>query len=227
VASGEHSDLNCIAGGRRGELVATLLIMQPTTRHEKSVTGRYVSVEFMGPYFRRRKTRRFLQIWAIICAMESDTTNTFRSIQGTTAVVQHVISSSTRDDLIAILEIVTRGALILCATVDGIACLPVPHMRQNGGLILCGCSIRVAKRSVTRMQRCLMRWTLSSNPSCLSIVRAVPDTAYEETSEPAEPSRKETGRPGDYGNGCRLVFPWLLQPAGFQDTVPGRHHSTD
>ncbi|KAF8330456.1 uncharacterized protein EI90DRAFT_3060807 [Cantharellus anzutake] len=135
-----HSDLNCIDRGRRGELIATLLIMQ-TYDAAREISGRrWVSVaNFM---------EALLPTWNYEMLLQSSPTswlvkdgpknrdNTFQAIFKDYGMwFNHVIKIETQEMISSnhLWKFVTRGAMILCATnQEGIdIVLPICHTTRN------------------------------------------------------------------------------------------------
>ncbi|KAF8339651.1 uncharacterized protein EI90DRAFT_3037372 [Cantharellus anzutake] len=137
-----HLDLNCIDRGRRGELVATLLIMQ-TYDAARAISGRrWVSVvNFMEALLPASNYEMLLQSGPTSWPMEGGSMkqdSTFRAIFEDYGMwFNHVIKIE-RKELISIDHLwkyVMRGAMILCATnQEGIdIVLPICHTTQNLG----------------------------------------------------------------------------------------------
>ena len=113
-----HSDLNCVDRGRRGELVATLLIMQAFDAARAVSTGsRWVSVDaFMKELFPERPYQ-VLHGSLPTFARHGQNYNFVETFRGYGMWFNHVIkiednSMFTADHL---WKFVTRGAMILCA----------------------------------------------------------------------------------------------------------------
>ncbi|KAF8491845.1 hypothetical protein F5888DRAFT_1892004 [Russula emetica] len=135
----KHSDLNCIDRGRRGELVAALLIMQAYDA-ARAVSGRrWVSVDnFMETLLPPSKYTNLLQSAPTSCPMDNDNQTTFGEMFKDYGMwFNHVIKIE-KKEMISIdhlWKFVVRGAMILCATnqEDIDIVLPVCHVTQNLG----------------------------------------------------------------------------------------------
>jgi hypothetical protein len=135
----EHSDLNCIDRGRRGEMVATLLIMQAydAARGVKSKT-RWVSVaNFMKALLPPEKYNTLLRS-APTSWPKDQKHRTFEAIfKGYGMWFNHVIKIENKEmiSIDHLWKFVVRGAMILCATnQEGIdIILPVCETAKNLG----------------------------------------------------------------------------------------------
>ncbi|KAH9959793.1 hypothetical protein BC827DRAFT_1376981 [Russula dissimulans] len=138
----EHSNLDCIDRGRRGELVAALLIMQSYDAARLISGQRWVSVaNFMEALLPASSYETLLESAPTSWPMNgwpTDYENTFGAIfQNYCLWFNHIIKIES-NELISIdhlWKFVTRGAMILCATnQEGIdILLPVHDMTQNLG----------------------------------------------------------------------------------------------
>ena len=135
-----HPDLNCIDRGRRGELVATLLIMQ--AYDAARVKGRrWVSVVgFMEALLPSSKFNKLLQSEPTSWPMTRNHDNhaTFGAMFKDYGMwFNHVIKIEKKEIISVdhLWKFVVRGAMILCATnQEGIdIVLPVCHVTQNLG----------------------------------------------------------------------------------------------
>lgn len=134
-----HSDLNCIDCGRRGELVAALLIMQAYDAARVVSGRRWVSVvNFMEALFPPSKFSDLLQSAPTSWPMDHGDDGTFGTIFKDHGMwFNHVIKIE-RKEMMSIdhlWKFVARGAMILCATnQEGIdIVLPVCHVTQDLG----------------------------------------------------------------------------------------------
>ncbi|KAF8331933.1 uncharacterized protein EI90DRAFT_3055930 [Cantharellus anzutake] len=138
----DHSDLSCIDRGRRGELVAALLIMQTYDAARVISDTRWISVaNFMEALLPTPNYETLLQSgptsWPIGDGIRKYD-GTFKAIFKDYGMwFNHVIKIE-RKEMISIdhlWKFVTRGAMILCATNhDGIdIVLPVYRISQNLG----------------------------------------------------------------------------------------------
>jgi len=136
----KHSALNCIDRGRRGELVASLLIMQAYDA-ARSLNGgkRWVSVaDFMKALLPESKYNTLVQSRPTFWRTENDSEMTFEAMFEDYGMwFNHIIRIETREmvSIDHLWRFVTRGAMILCATnQEGIdIVLPVCHMARNLG----------------------------------------------------------------------------------------------
>src|SRR5216684_5685891 len=136
----KHSALDCIDRGRRGELVAALLIMQACDV-ARSINGgrRWVSVaDFMEALLPESKYNTLVQSRPTFSRTENDCEMTFKTIFEDYGMwFNHVIRIETYEMLSInhLWKFITRGAMILCATnqlgIDIV--LPVCQMAQNLG----------------------------------------------------------------------------------------------
>jgi len=135
----EHSDLNCIDRGRRGELVAILLIMQAYDAARKISRKRWVSVaNFMQALLPPSSYTTLLGSAPTSRPMDFDTTETFEEIFKDYGLwFNHVIKIEDKGmiSIDHLWKFVTRGAMILCATSqEGIdIVLPLHRTTQNLG----------------------------------------------------------------------------------------------
>jgi hypothetical protein len=134
-----HSDLNCIDRGRRGELVAALLIMQSYDAARAISGRRWVSVvNFMDALLPPSKFNDLLLSSPTSWPMDHGDARTFETIFKDYGMwFNHVIKIE-RKEMISIdhlRKFVVRGAMILCATnQEGIdIVLPVCHVTQDLG----------------------------------------------------------------------------------------------
>jgi hypothetical protein len=134
-----HPDLNCIDRGRRGELVAALLIMQAYDAAREFSYGRTVSVvNFMKALLPPQKYNTLLQSAPTSLSMSHSAQTTFKAIFEDYGMWFNHIIKIERKEMISIdhlWKFVVRGAMILCATnQEGIdIVLPVCHMTQKFG----------------------------------------------------------------------------------------------
>jgi len=135
----EHSDLNCIDRGRRGELVAALLIMQACDA-ARSITGqRWVSVAgFMEALLPESKYNDLVESTPTFWRTTDDREMTFGAMFKDYGMWFNHIIRIEKHEMISINHLwkfITRGAMILCATnqenIDII--LPVCHTTRNLG----------------------------------------------------------------------------------------------
>ncbi|KAN0114069.1 hypothetical protein V8E52_007045 [Russula decolorans] len=133
-----HSDLNCIDRGRRGELVATLLIMQAYDAARGS-GGRWVSVvNFMRALLPSEEYNSLLRSAPTSWPMTHPNEKTFEAIFKDHCMwFNHVIKIENKEmiSIDHLWKFVMRGAMIFCATnQEGIdIVLPVCHTTQNLG----------------------------------------------------------------------------------------------
>jgi len=134
-----HSDLNCIDRGRRGELVAALLIMQAYDAAREVNGRRWVSVvDFMKALLPPEKYNTLLQSVPTSWPMNHPGEKTFEAIFKDHGMWFNHIIKIEEKEMISIdhlWKFVVRGAMILCATnQEGIdIVLPICHMTQNLG----------------------------------------------------------------------------------------------
>jgi hypothetical protein len=135
----KHLDLNCIDRGRRGELVAVLLIMQAYDAARKLSDRRWVSVSnFMEALLPPSAYNTLLQSAPTSWPENYDNNATFKTIfKGYGMWFNHVIKIE-KPEMISIEHLwkfVVRGAMILCATnQEGIdIVLPVCDVKQDLG----------------------------------------------------------------------------------------------
>jgi hypothetical protein len=133
-----HPDLNCIDCGRRGELVAALLIMQAyDVAREKG--KRWVSVvNLMEALLLPSKFNNLLQSEPTSWPMDYDDHTTFGEMFEEYGMWFNHMIQIERKEMISIdhlWKFVVRGAMILCSTnQEGInIILPVFHVKQNLG----------------------------------------------------------------------------------------------
>ena len=136
----KHSDLNCVDRGRRGELVAVLLIMQTYDAARKNIDRRWVSVaNFMEALLPPAKYNTLLQsVPSSWPENDRDREKTFEAtFQDYGMWFNHVIKIENKEMISVdhLWKFVTRGAMILCATnQEGIdIVLPVCHTTQSLG----------------------------------------------------------------------------------------------
>src|SRR5712671_5378483 len=135
----EHSDLNCIDRGRRGELVAILLIMQAYDAAREISRKRWVSVtNFMQALLPPSSHTTLLGPEPTSRPIGIDTTETFEEgFKDYGLWFNHVIKIEDKEiiSIDHLWKFVTRGAMILCATgQEGIdIVLPVHRTTQNLG----------------------------------------------------------------------------------------------
>ncbi|KAF8331922.1 uncharacterized protein EI90DRAFT_3055888 [Cantharellus anzutake] len=136
-----HSDLNCIDRGRRGELVAALLIMQ-TYDAARAISGRrWVSVaNFMEALLPTSNYEMLLLSGPTSWPIGEGTLkrDTFKAIFKDYGMwFNHVIKIERKEmfSIDHLWKFVTRGAMILCATNQGgiDIILPVCHTTKNLG----------------------------------------------------------------------------------------------
>jgi len=233
----EHSDLNSIDRGRRGELVATLLIMQAYDAARAISNGRCVSVaNFMEALLPASKYKTLLGSGPSSLPMDSDTAETFKEIFKDYGLwFNHVIKIENKEmiSIDHLWKFVTRGAMILCATgQEGIdIVLPVHHMRQNvGPNSVTAVVIRVenAERYTDATLFDAMDSVVKSLMFSSIGADSVPDTDSEETSEPAEPPEKQQKTQADLKPVVRLVFSLAPpKPAVVFRTRPATQHHPD
>jgi len=132
-----HADLKCIDRGRRGELVASLLIMQAYDAARVISGRRFVSVlNFMEALLPPLKYNTLLRSTPSSWPMSHHNQATFKAIfKDYSMWFNHVIKIE-KKEMISIdhlWKFVVRGAMILCATnQQGIdIVLPVCHTTQN------------------------------------------------------------------------------------------------
>jgi hypothetical protein len=134
-----HADLNCIDRGRRGELIAALLIMQAYDAARVISGRRSVSVaNFMEALLPPLEYNTLLQSGPTSWPMSRDVQPTFKVIFEDYGMWFNHIIKVEKKEMISIdhlWKFVVRGAMILCATnQQGIdIVLPVCHMTQNLG----------------------------------------------------------------------------------------------
>jgi hypothetical protein len=134
-----HADLNCIDRGRRGELVAALLIMQAYDAARVISGGRSVSVaNFMEALLPPSEYNTLLQSGPTSWPIRSYVQLTFKAMFKDYSMWFNHIIKVEKKEMISIdhlWKFVVRGAMILCATnQQGIdIVLPVCHMTQNLG----------------------------------------------------------------------------------------------
>ena len=138
----DHSDLNCIDRGRRGELVAALLIMQAyDAARSMPVAGgrRWVSVvDFMKALLPATEYETLRQSGPTFWRTNEDIEITFEGISKEYGVwFNHLIKIEDRRmvSIDHLWKFVTRGAMIMCATnQEGIdIVLPVCQTTRNLG----------------------------------------------------------------------------------------------
>jgi hypothetical protein len=134
-----HSNLNCIDRGRRGELVASLLMMQAYDVARKFSETRWVSVgNFMKALLPSQKYDTLLRSAPTSWPMNHGDSETFEATFKDYGMwFNHVIRIE-ESEMISIdhlWKFVVRGAMILCATnQDGIdIILPVCHTKKYLG----------------------------------------------------------------------------------------------
>jgi hypothetical protein len=134
-----HADLNCIDRGRRGELVATLLIMQAYDAARVISGRRSVSVlNFMEALLPQSKYNTLLQSGPTSWPLNHPNQATFKAIfKDYSMWFNHVIKIEQKEmiSIDHLWKFVVRGAMVLCATnQQGIdIVLPVCHVEQNLG----------------------------------------------------------------------------------------------
>ena len=134
-----HADLNCIDRGRRGELVAALLIMQACDAARKLSRGRSVSVaNFMEALLPPAKYKTLLGSAPTSWPMNHPGKATFEEIFKDYGMwFNHVIKVESKEmiSIDHLWKFVVRGAFILCATnQEGIdIVLPVCHKTRSLG----------------------------------------------------------------------------------------------
>jgi len=236
----EHSDLNSIDRGRRGELVATLLIMQAYDAARAISNGRCVSVaNFMEALLPASKYKTLLGSRPSSLPMDSDTAETFEEIFKDYGLwFNHVIKIE-KKEMISIdhlWKFVTRGAMILCATgQEGIdIVLPVHYLTQNLGpssVTAVVVQVKNAERHTDALSPALFDGMDSVIKSLMfsSIgVDSVPDSDSEVTSGPAEPPEKKQKTQADLKPVVRLVFSLASpKPAVVFRARPGKRHHPD
>ena len=116
----EHSDLNCIDRGRRGELVAALLIMQACDA-ARSITGRrWVSVAgFMEALLPESMYNTLVESTPTFWRTNDDREMTFGAMFKDYSMWFNHIIRIEKHEMISINHLwkfITRGAMILCAT---------------------------------------------------------------------------------------------------------------
>jgi hypothetical protein len=205
-----HADLNCIDRGRRGELVAALLIMQ-TYDAARALSGRrWVSViNFMEALLPQTKYKTLLLSAPTSWPMNDDNQATFEVIFKDYGMWFNHIIKVEEKEMISIEHLwkfVVRGAMILCTTnQEGIdIILPICHMTKNLGPDSVTAIIIQVKNSKD------YRGTLQGNlfDAMDSIVKSMamfsklpdpdsdPDSTPAETpSEPSKKKRKVTPEP--------------------------------
>ena len=135
----EHSGLNSIGRGRRGELVATLLIMQAYDAARVISGRRSVSVlNFMEALLPPLEYNTLLQSGPSSWPTNYHNQQTFKAIFDEYGMWFNHIIKVEKNEMISIdhlWKFVVRGAMILCATnQQGIdIVLPACHMTQNLG----------------------------------------------------------------------------------------------
>jgi hypothetical protein len=133
-----HPDLHCIDRGRRGELVAALLIMQAYDA-ARAKGNRWVSVvNFMEALLPPSKFNNLLQSEPTSWPMNHDEHTTFGEMFEDYGMwFNHVIKIEGKEmiSIDHLWKFVVRGAMILCATnQEGIdIILPVCHVTRNLG----------------------------------------------------------------------------------------------
>jgi hypothetical protein len=134
-----HSDLNCIDRGRRGELVAVLLIMQAYDAARVLSGRRWVSiVNFMEALLPPTEYNTLLQSTPTSWPMNYHNQATFEAIFKDHGLwFNHVIKIEEKEmiSINNLWKFVVRGAMILCVTnQEGIdIVLPICDMTQNLG----------------------------------------------------------------------------------------------
>jgi hypothetical protein len=134
-----HSDLNCIDRGRRGKLVAALLIIQAYDAAREVSGRRWVSVaNFMRSLLSTEKYDTLLQSAPTSWPMDHPDEKTFEAIFKDYGMWFNHIIKVEKKEMISIdhlWKFVVRGAMILCVTnQEGIdIVLPVCHVTQDLG----------------------------------------------------------------------------------------------
>ncbi|KAN0102363.1 hypothetical protein V8E52_012017 [Russula decolorans] len=228
-----HPDLNCIDRGRRGELVAALLIMQAYDAARAKGKIWVSMVNFMEVLLPPSKFNNLLQSEPTSWPMDYDHHTTFGEIFEEYGMwFNHVIKIE-RKEMISIVHLwkfVVRGAMILCATnQEGIdIVLPVFHVKQNLGpdsvtaIII---QVKNAKDSTATLQGelfsrmdAVVKSVIFSEPGVVS------DSVSESTS--MEPMKKKRKVALNLKPVIRIVFA-LASPEPaivFRDRPKKRHH---
>ncbi|KAF8494140.1 hypothetical protein F5888DRAFT_1848288 [Russula emetica] len=231
-----HSDLNCIDRGRRGELVAALLIMQAYDA-ARAVSGRrWVSVvNFMEALLPPSKYNHLLQSAPTSWPMDTDKQATFRELFKDYGMwFNHVIKIE-KKEMISIdhlWKFVVRGAMILCATnQEGIdIVLPICHVTQNLGPDSVT-TIIVQVKNAQDYKASLQANLFDAMDSVVkSAIFSTDDseltTRTQTQAEPSKKIMKMATRPKEV---IRMVFA-LASPAPavvFRDRPKKRHHSEE
>jgi len=131
-------DLNSIDRGRRGELVAALLIMQAYDAARESSRRRWVSVDFMEALLPPSAYNTLLQSAPTSYPMDHDDNTSFEArFKDYGMWFNHIIKIEEKEmiSIDHLWKFVVRGAMILCATnQEGIdIILPVCDVKQNLG----------------------------------------------------------------------------------------------
>lgn len=115
----KHSDLNCVDRGHRGELVATLLIMQAFDAAHAITGSRWVSVDAFMKELLPERPYRVLHGLLPTFSRHGQNHNIVDTFQGYGLWFNHVIRIEDNSMFMAdhLWKFVTRGAMILC--VDG------------------------------------------------------------------------------------------------------------
>jgi hypothetical protein len=201
-----HADLNCIDRGRRGELVAALLIMQ-TYDAARALSGRrWVSViNFMEALLPPTKYKTLLLSAPTSRPMNDDNQATFEVIFKDYGMWFNHIIKVEEKEMISIEHLwkfVVRGAMILCTTnQEGIdIILPICHMTKNLGpdsvtaIII---QVKNSKDYSGTLQGNLFD-AMDSIVKSMAMFSKLPDpdsTPAETPSEPSKKKRKVTPEP--------------------------------
>jgi hypothetical protein len=226
-----HPDLNCIDRGRRGELVAALLIMQAyDAAREKG--KRWVSVvNFMEALLPPSKFNNLLQSEPTSWPMDYDDHTTFGEMFEEYGMWFNHMIKIERKEMISIdhlWKFVVRGAMILSATnQEGIhIILPVFHVKQNLGpdsVTAIIVQVKNAKDYTATLQGKLFS---RMGPVVKSVIFSEPGVDPNSESTQTEPMEKKRKVAVNLKPVIRMVFALASpEPAVvFRDRPEKRHH---
>ncbi|KAF8333428.1 uncharacterized protein EI90DRAFT_3051997, partial [Cantharellus anzutake] len=195
-----HSDLDCLSRGLRGELVAILLIMQTYDAAREISRRRWVSVfNFMEALLPTLHYETLLQSEPTSWPMGDGTTkhdNTFKALFKDYGMwFNHVIKieSQAMISVSHLWKFVTRGAMILCATnQEGIdIILPVCHTTQNLGPDSVT-AIVIQVKNTQDYKTTLNPWLFDTMDDIIKSVLFSTDTSTDSESDSESESTTET-----------------------------------
>ena len=232
-----HSDLNCIDRGRRGELVAVLLIMQ--AYDAARVEGmRWVSVvKFMEALLPPSNFNSLLQSEPTSWPMNHDHHATFRAMFEDYGMwFNHVIKIENKEviSIDHLWKFVVRGAMILCATnQEGIdIVLPVCRVTQNlapDSVTAIIIQVKNTKDYKATLQGDLFdRMDPVVKSAIFSEPRVDPDSDSDSESTPVQPKKKKRKVTVNPTPVIRMVFALASpEPAVVFRNRPTKRHYFD